>query len=212
MKKTLIMVLAGLAVSASTTVLANSELKGDPATGKTKSATCAACHGADGNSTNPEWPKLAGQSESYLFKQLKNFKAGQEAADGRYNASMAPMVAGLSEQDMADLAAYFAAQEPTPGEADQTMVELGRQVFKGGNNASGVAACAACHGPNGNGNPAAKFPMLSGQHAKYTVMQLEAFSKGQRANDAGQMMRNIASKMTDEEMAAVAEYISGLQP
>jgi cytochrome c553 len=211
MKKTLIMVLAGLAVSVSTNVLANSELKGDPATGKTKSATCAACHGADGNSTNPEWPKLAGQSESYLFKQLQNFKAGQDAPDGRYNASMAPMVAPLSEQDMADLAAYFASQTPKPGEADQTMVELGRQVFKGGNNASGVAACAACHGPNGNGNPAAKFPMLAGQHAKYTAMQLEAFSKSQRANDAGQMMRNIASKMTDEEMAAVSEYIAGLQ-
>lgn len=211
MKKTLITVLAGLAVSASTTVLANSELKGDPAVGKTKSATCAACHGADGNSTNPEWPKLAGQSESYLLKQLLNFKAGNDAADGRYNASMAPMVAPLSEQDMADLAAYYASQTPKAGEADQSMVELGRQVYKGGNNASGVAACAACHGPNGNGNPAAKFPMLAGQHAKYTSIQLEAFSKGQRANDAGQMMRNIASKMTDAEMAAVSEYIAGLQ-
>lgn len=211
MKKTLIMVLAGLAVSASTTVLANSELKGDPAAGKTKSATCAACHGADGNSTNPEWPKLAGQNESYLFKQLQNFKAGQDAPDGRYNASMAPMVAPLSEQDMADLAAYFASQTVKPGEADQTQVELGRQVYKGGNNASGVPACAACHGPNGNGNPAAKFPALAGQHATYTALQLEAFSKAQRANDAGQMMRNIASKMTDAEMAAVSEYIAGLQ-
>ncbi len=211
MKKTLIMVLAGLAVSASTTVLANSELKGDPAAGKARSATCAACHGADGNSTNPEWPKLAGQSESYLLKQLQNFKAGADAADGRYNASMAPMVAPLSEQDMADLAAYFASQVPKAGEADQALVELGKQVYKGGNNASGVAACAACHGPNGNGNPAAKFPMLAGQHSKYTTIQLEAFSKGQRTNDAGQMMRNIANKMTDAEMAAVAEYIAGLQ-
>lgn len=211
MKKTLIMVLAGLAVSASTGVLANTELKGDPAAGKAKSATCAACHGADGNSTNPEWPKLAGQGESYLFKQLKNFKAGKDAPDGRYDASMAPMVAPLSEQDMADLAAYYASQVATPGEADQTQVELGRQVFKGGNNASGVAACAACHSPTGGGNPAANFPALAGQHAKYTLMQLEAFSKNQRANDAGQMMRNIANKMTDAEMAAVAEYIAGLQ-
>ncbi|CAA6822038.1 MAG: Cytochrome c4 [uncultured Thiotrichaceae bacterium] len=214
MKKTLIMVLAGLAVSASTTVLANSaatELKGDPAKGKSLSATCAACHGADGNSTNPEWPKLAGQHESYLLKQLQNFKAGQDVEGGRYNASMAPMVAGLSNQDMADLAAYYSSQTAKQGEADQTMVELGRQIYKGGNNASGVAACAACHGPNGSGNPASKFPALAGQHAKYTAIQLEAFSKYQRANDAGQMMRNIADKMTDAEMAAVSEYISGLQ-
>ncbi|MEZ5476235.1 MAG: c-type cytochrome [Thiolinea sp.] len=178
MKKILIMALAGLAVSTSAAVMAAGELKGDPAAGKTKSATCAACHGADGNSTNPEWPKLAGQTETYLFKQLKNFKAGQDADGGRYNASMAPMVASLSEQDMADLAAYFSSQTAKPGSADETQVDLGRQVYKGGNNESGVPACAACHGPNGTGNPAAKFPALAGQHAKYTEIQLQAFGKG----------------------------------
>ena len=211
MKNVLIMALAGLAVSISTATLANGELKGDPVAGKTKSATCAACHGADGNSTNPEWPKLAGQSESYLYKQLANFKAEKGSDGSRYNASMAPMVASLNEQDMADLSAYFSSQESKPGAADQNMVELGRQIYKGGNNTSGVAACAACHGPNGGGNPAAKFPALAGQHAKYTEMQLLAFSKNTRANDAAEMMRNIAAKMSDEEMTAVSEYIAGLQ-
>ncbi|MGB0848543.1 MAG: c-type cytochrome [Thiolinea sp.] len=210
MKNTLIMALAGIAVSISTVTQA-SELKGDPAAGKAKSATCVACHGADGNSTNPEWPKLAGQSESYLLKQLMNFKAEKGSSNARSNASMAPMVAGLSDQDMADLSAYFASQEISPGAADQAMVELGRHIYKGGNNSSGVTACAACHGPNGAGNPAAKFPALAGQHAVYTEMQLQAFSKGTRANDPAQMMRDIAAKMTDAEMTAVSEYIAGLQ-
>ncbi len=212
MKNLLITVLTGLAISTSSAVwAADAALKGDPAAGKTKSATCAACHGADGNSTNAEWPKLAGQNEGYLYKQLINFKAGADAEGGRYNASMAPMVASLSEQDMADLAAYFSSQSSTPGQADQTKVSLGEQVYKGGNNASGIPACAACHGPNGAGNPAAKFPSLAGQHAKYTSIQLNAFRKSGRANDAGKMMRNVAIKMTDAEMEAVAEYISGLQ-
>ncbi|MEZ5480553.1 MAG: c-type cytochrome, partial [Thiolinea sp.] len=190
---------------------ADAELKGDAAAGQTKSATCAACHGMDGNSTNPEWPKLAGQHASYIAKQLENFKAGKDVEGGRFNASMAPMVAGLNEQDMADLAAYFSSQTTKPGEADQTKVALGEQVFKGGNNASGVVACAACHSPNGAGNPAAKFPSLAGQHATYTKNQLYAFRKGERANDAGKMMRNIAEKMSDAEIEAVAEYIAGLQ-
>ena len=211
MKKILIMALTSLAVSTATNAFAGEQLKGDPTAGKAKSATCAACHGADGNSSNPEWPKLAGQSESYLLKQLQNFKAEKDSDGSRYNASMAPMVAGLSNQDMADLAAYYASQETKPGSADQSLVELGRQVYKGGNNSSGVPACAACHGPNGGGNPMAKFPSLAGQHAKYTEIQLQAFSKGQRANDAGKMMRNIADKMTDAEMQAVSEYIAGLQ-
>jgi len=212
MKRTLIMALAGLAVSTSTALwAADGELKGDAAAGKTKSATCAACHGADGNSTNPEWPKLAGQAESYIFKQLVNFKAGKDVEGGRFNASMAPMVAGLTEQDMADLSAYFSSQAATPGKADQTKAALGEQLYKGGNNANGVPACAACHSPNGAGNPAAKFPSLAGQQVTYTKNQLNAFRKGERANDAGKMMRSIAEKLTDAEMDAVAEYVSGLQ-
>ncbi|PID50278.1 MAG: cytochrome c4 [Proteobacteria bacterium] len=209
MKKTLIIALAACAVGTSSAWATDAQapLKGDAAAGKSKSMTCAACHGADGNSSNPEWPSLAGQHESYLFKQLQDFKA-----ERRVNASMAPMVAPLTEQDMADLAAYFSSQPRKAGEADQTQVTLGEQIFKGGNNASGVAACAACHSPTGNGNPAANFPLLASTHPTYTSIQLNAFRKGERANDAGQMMRNVATKMTDAEIKAVSEYIAGLQP
>ncbi len=201
MKKLFLIALAGLSLSVAGSAFA----AGDKNAGKAKSAACAACHGMDGNSVNPEWPKLAGQNEQYLYKQLKNFKDGERA-----NATMAGMVAALSDQDMQDLAAFYASQAIKPGKADETKVSLGEKIYRGGNSASGVSACIACHGPTGAGNPAAKFPMLSAQHAKYTGIQLHAFRKGERANDAGQMMRNIASKMTDAEIDAVAEYIAGL--
>lgn len=178
---------------------------GDAAAGKAKAAACASCHGADGNSANPEWPKLAGQHDKYLAKQLANFKAGD-----RKNAMMAPMAMGLSEQDMADIAAYFASQTQNGGKADPALVAAGEKLYRGGNATSGVAACMACHGPNGMGNPQANFPRLSGQHAAYTVNQLKAFRAGERANDAGKMMQNVAARMTDEEMKAVATYIEGL--
>ena len=203
MKKVLTFVLTGLAISVAASAWAEG---GNAEAGKTKSATCAACHGADGNSVNPEWPKLAGQHPSYIAKHLANFKE-----DARVNPSMSPMAKPLSEQDMADLAAYFSSQAAKPGEADQTKVALGEQMYKGGNNATGVAACAACHGPTGAGNPASNFPSLSGQHATYIKNQLNAFRKGERANDAGKMMRNVAAKMTDAEIEAVAEYIAGLK-
>lgn len=203
MKKVLMLVLTSLAVSVTASVWAEG---GNADAGKTKSATCAACHGMDGNSVNPEWPKLAGQHESYIIKQLMNFKN-----DERVNATMAPMAKPLSDADMADLAAYFASQATKPGEADKSKVTLGEQVYKGGNNASGVAACAACHGPTGAGNPAANFPALNGQQTTYVKNQLNAFRKGERANDAGKMMRNVAAKMTDAEIEAVAEYIAGLK-
>lgn len=178
---------------------------GDAAAGKQKSATCVACHGADGNSANGEWPKLAGQNVKYLVKQLHEFKAGDRA-----NPIMSGMAAPLSDQDMADLAAYFSSQKVTPGEADPQMVEAGQALYKGGNLASGVSACMACHGPTGAGVPEAGFPSIAGQHAQYTETQLKAFRSMQRANDPGQMMRNIAMKMTDAEMKAVASYIQGL--
>lgn len=179
---------------------------GDAAVGKAKSATCAGCHGVDGNSANPEWPKLAGQHPNYLDKQLQDFKAGE----ARNNAMMAPMVASLSEQDMADLSAYFSAQSAQMGAADETLVELGEKIYRGGNPASGVASCIGCHGPRGNGNPAANFPSISGQHARYVELQLNAFKKGERANDAGKMMRNTAAKMTEAEIKAVSSYVQGL--
>ena len=178
---------------------------GDAAAGKQKSAACAACHGADGNSVNGEWPKLAGQNAKYLAKQLHEFKAGDRA-----NPIMSGMAAPLSDQDMADLAAYFSSQKVSPGEADPQLVEAGQALYKGGNLANGVSACMACHGPNGAGNPEAGFPSIAGQHAQYTETQLKAFRSMQRANDPGQMMRNIAIKMTDPEIKAVASYIQGL--
>jgi cytochrome c553 len=190
-----------LAGSAFTAVAA-----GDAAAGKAKSATCAGCHGVDGNSANPEWPKLAGQHAGYLEKQLHDFKAGTD----RNNAMMAPMVAPLSEQDMADLAAYYSEQNIQPGAADKSLVELGEKIYRGGNPATGVAACIGCHGPAGKGNPAANFPALSGQHAKYVENQLKLFASGERKNDAGKMMRNTAAGMSDEDMAAVASYVQGL--
>ena len=178
---------------------------GDAAAGKAKSAMCAGCHMADGNSVNGMWPKLAGQHESYVIKQLQDFKAGD-----RVDPTMQPMAAGLSEDDMANLAAFYSSQALKGGEADPALVEKGKEIFMSGNTASGVAACSACHAPNGVGNPAANFPSLQGQHADYTAKQLKDFRAGNRANDAGKMMQSVAAKMTDDEIAAVASYIQGL--
>ena len=201
MKKFIFAVVFGVAVSSSPLVFA----AGDISAGKTKSAVCAACHGADGNSPSDLYPKLAGQHASYLYKQLVEFKSGE-----RVNAIMAPMVANLSEQDMADLAAYFASKETSPGAVSEDLLELGKQIYRGGNSESGVPACMACHGPNGSGMPAAKWPKLSAQYRAYTESQLLAFANGERHNDPNGMMRDIASKLTEEEIKAVSAYVSGL--
>lgn len=185
---------------------ATAQAAGDPAAGQQKSATCAGCHGADGNSVNPEWPKLAGQHVKYVVKQLQNFKDMD-----RVNNLMNGLAAALSQEDMEDLAAYYESQALAPAQADPGLVELGKQVFRGGNLQTGLSACTGCHGPNGNGNPAAGFPSLAGQHAQYTETQLKSYRTAERANDPGQMMRNVASRMTDEEIKAVASYIQGLQ-
>ena len=185
--------------------LTQAQAAGDAAAGKAKSASCAGCHGADGNSVNPEWPNLAGQGDGYLAKQLHDFKGGL-----RENATMAPMAAPLTDEDMQDLAAYFSSQSGKQGAADKSLVDLGEKIYRGGNPSSGVAACLGCHGPAGAGNPAAKFPALSGQHAKYVENQLVAFKSGARGNDAGKMMRSVAGKMTEKEIQAVAAYVQGL--
>ncbi|CDI02805.1 MAG: c-type cytochrome [Candidatus Competibacter denitrificans] len=179
---------------------------GDATAGKAKSATCAACHNADGNSANPQYPKLAGQGADYLLKQLQDYKAGV-----RVNPIMAGMVAPLSPQDMEDLAAYFASQQVARAAADPALAPQGEALFRGGNLTSGVSACAACHGTVGAGNPLAKFPAIAAQHAEYLQLQLKAFRAMERTNDAGQMMRSIAAKMTDPEIKAVSSYIQGLQ-
>jgi len=178
---------------------------GDAGAGKTKSATCAGCHGMDGNSANPDWPNLAGQGAAYTEQQLKAFQAGK-----RQNATMAPMAAPLAEQDIADLAAFYSTQTVKVGAAEKSLVEDGQKIYRGGNPASGVAACIGCHGPAGKGNPAAKFPALSGQHAKYVETQLNAFKAEERDTDVARMMRNTASNMTEHEIKAVASYIQGL--
>jgi len=192
----------------STAVLANESAKtGDATKGKTASAICSACHGADGNSVNPDWPKLAGQGEAYIIKQLHDFRA-----DKRAEATMTPMAKAIaSDEDVLNLAAYFSGQKQSSGKADKNKVAAGEKIYRGGILASGVAACSGCHGPSGAGNPAAKFPRISGQHAKYIVKQLKAFRAGTRSNDNGKMMRNVAAKMSDAEIEAVAEYTSGLQ-
>ncbi len=178
---------------------------GDADAGKGKAAACGACHGADGNSLVPNFPKLAGQHAAYLSKQLKDFKSG-----ARKDPTMAPMAAPLSEQDIEDLAAFFASQPITPGKGNPELVELGEKLYRGGNVDTGVAACIACHGPNGAGNPAANYPKIGGQQAAYVVKALNDFKSGARSNDANQMMRSIASKMSTEEIKAVAEFIAGL--
>ena len=180
---------------------------GNAAAGKDKSAMCAGCHGADGNSPADAFPKLAGQHEGYLAKQLADFKAAKD----RNDPTMLGMVAALTEQDMADLSAFYAGQSVKAGIADEKQVALGKAIYQGGNMASGVPACMGCHAPNGAGNPGAKFPALQGQHAKYTAKQLVDFRDNKRKNDAGKMMRNVALRMTNEEIEAVSQYIAGLK-
>ncbi|RTZ74269.1 MAG: cytochrome c4 [Gammaproteobacteria bacterium] len=178
---------------------------GDAAAGKVKSAVCAACHGADGNSgANPLWPKLAGQHPEYIIKQLHDFKNNK-----RTDQTMAPMAAPLSEKEMADLAAYFSSQKRTIGEAAADKVELGEQIYRAGT-PNGVAACSGCHGPTGSGNGPAGFPGLNGQSAAYVAKQLKAFRDGTRTNDLNGMMRGVTTWMKDEEIEAVSQYIQRL--
>jgi len=178
---------------------------GDPVAGKKKAALCIGCHGVDGNSSNPDWPSLAGQGEGYLAKQIRDFKTGARK-DGTMNA----MVGGLTEADIANVSAYFASNKAKGGTATESSIEVGQKLYRAGDASRGIAACASCHGPTGAGNPAAKFPALAGQHAKYTMKALKDFSLSQRTNDPGSMMRVVAAKMKDSEMKAVSEYIAGL--
>jgi cytochrome c553 len=173
---------------------------------KIAAEVCAACHGPDGNSPLPENPKLAAQAADYIAKQLADYKAGKE----RKSPIMSPMAAPLSEADMRAVGAHYAVQKPRPGAArNKETVSLGQKLYRGGNPATGVPACSGCHGPDGAGIPA-QYPRLSGQHAQYTAAQLRAFRSVERSNDPNQMMRAIAARMSDQEIAAVADYISGL--
>lgn len=195
--------------------------KGDTAAGEAKAASCGACHGADGNSMAPTFPRLAGQGERYLYKQLQDFKAGR-----RLNPTMQGMAFGLQDQDMADIAAFYAKQTSGTGMAKADLAKKGEKLYRGGNPASGLAACAGCHNPAGKGVASAGFPRLGGQHADYVKAQLQAFRAAgrndtvadpalKRANDAakpGELgpMQMVAAKLSDAEIEALSSFISGL--
>jgi cytochrome c553 len=194
--------------------------KGDATAGQAKAGTCAACHGADGNSMAPTFPRLAGQNAKYTFKQLQEFKSAR-----RQNPTMQGMAAPLSEQDMADLAAFYAEQKPGTGMAKADLAKKGEKIYRGGNASTGLAACSGCHNPAGKGNAPAGFPQLAGQHADYIKSQLQAFRAAgrndavdaaqKRVNDAAKAgeqgpMQMVAAKLSDEEIAAVSSFISGL--
>jgi cbb3-type cytochrome c oxidase subunit III len=172
---------------------------------------CASCHGADGNSAGGAYPKLAGQHPEYLVKQLMDFKTQPGAKQpARNNAIMAAMAAPLSNQDMVNVAAYFAAQTPKPGYAhDKNTVPLGEKIYRAGVAERAVPACASCHGPTGQGIPV-QYPRLSGQWADYTVAQLTAFTQGPGARNNSDPMHTIASRLSDSDIKAVADYIAGL--
>lgn len=181
---------------------------GDPQAGAQKAAPCAACHGPKGNGNNPQWPKLAGQHATYLLRQLQNFKSGARA-----NPIMIGQAAALSEQDMKDLAVYYARQSAQAGVADEARVEAGKTLYFGGKPEEGVAACSGCHGPAGLGNAAAGYPRLSGQHAEYLASRLRAYRGGEAADTSrAQIMAGVAAGLEDGDIDALAGFITGLRP
>ena len=201
---------AVLAVSASAVAAGNAEA------GKTKASTCMACHGPDGNSPADTWPKLAGQMPEYITKQLKDFQLG-----ARSNEQMSPMAKPLSNQDIADLAAYFSSQQVKIGEGRPELLAQGQSIFyKGKGRPAVVAACTGCHGSTGGGKrdwnalyasaPTVLAPAIGSQQPAYIMRQLKAYRDGTRSNDVGRVMRNIAVRLDDNDIAAVAEYVATL--
>ena len=178
---------------------------GNVEAGRQKAATCVVCHGPDGNSNNPTWPNLAGQHAEYIRKQLEDYRSGH-----RKNDQMAPMAMVLSDQDIADLAAYYASLKPRIGHTRPENLEAGERLYRAGDVTMGLAACMACHGPAGTGNPAANYPRINAQHAEYTELQLKAFKAEERANDRNGIMRDIAGRMSNDSIEAVADYLQGL--
>ncbi|MGF6098211.1 c-type cytochrome [Pseudomonas sp. 18175] len=189
-------------------VAAEGPIKGDATAGQAKAAVCGACHGPDGNSPAPNFPKLAGQGERYLTKQMHDIKDGKRTV-----LEMTGLLTNLGDQDLADIAAYFASRKGSVGAADPKLVARGEKLFRGGNLEKGLPSCIGCHSPNGAGIAAAGFPHLSGQHATYIAKQLTDFRKEEagRNNDGDAMiMRSIARKLSDEDIAALSSYIQGL--
>ena len=191
---------AGIAQAAATAVV------GDAAAGQAKTAVCGACHGPDGNSMAPNFPKLAGQGDRYLLKQLHEIKDGK-----RQVLEMTGLLTNLNDQDLADIAAYYSSQKNSVGAADPALVARGEALFRGGDLQKGMPACTGCHSPDGQGNAAAGFPHLGGQHASYIEKQLTDFREGERTNDGDSMiMRGIAAKLSNKDIKALASYIQGL--
>ncbi len=178
----------------------------DIAAGKAKAALCAGCHGPDGNSINVIWPRLAGQQDSYIKKQLHDFKSGK-----RKDPTMTAMVASLNDTDIENLAAYFSSQKPKAAKFDASLVAKGQDIYRGGITDISVPACMGCHSPTGEGNGPAKFPRLKNQHPEYVVSQLKKFQDGTRQNDPNKMMRNLVKRMSDQEMKAVAAYVAAMK-
>jgi cytochrome c553 len=200
-------VIAGL-VLATTQIHAESLVDGSAEAGKARALTCTACHGPEGNSSNPMWPNIAGQNAPYLLAQLRAFKDGS-----RVDPLMSSQAMMLSDEDMANLAVYF---ESLPAAAqslaDESLLDRGEALYRGGNKGNEASACLACHGPTGRGNPAAKYPALRGQHATYTAKQLKAYADGERATDGKtHMMRNIAENLDKDDIAALSSYVQGLK-
>lgn len=189
-----------LFILACNTVLA----EGNPVAGKSKSLICSGCHLRDGNSTNQEYPILAGQGQDYIVKQLADFKSGVRKED-----HMSPIIEAVGVADFNDLAAYFSSQPRKQNpEASKTNSPLGKQLFQDGNKT--VSACAGCHGADAKGNPALKFPSLAGQHPDYIAKMLKDFRGAVRSNDKGALMRNIAKELSDTDIQALAAYISAI--
>ncbi len=199
MKYKICLIVLGFLLSGMVAAQSDAEL------GKSKSMSCAACHGPDGNSVNPQWPKIAGQSTQYIIKQLQHFKNNE-----RVNPLMNPQAAALSDDDMKHLAAYYESVVRSPSAADEKLVEAGEKLYRGGNAESGIPACISCHGPNGKGNPAAGFPNISYQHAPYLVERLKKYRSAAEAYAGVEIMNGIAAKLTDEEIEAVSSYMQGL--
>lgn len=180
---------------------------GDATAGQAKSATCGACHGADGNPASSQYPKLAGQHEDYTARQIALMKDNK-----RQNAVMMGFIASLTAQDEHDIGAYFASKASLPGVADTKLVELGQKYYRGGDGKDGVPACMACHGPDGRGNPGAGYPQLAGQYADYLSAKLKDFrdGKGFSDDDHGKIMVTVAKELNDQEISALASYLEGL--
>jgi len=208
MKKTIVSSIALLNMVLLFTLSGAVHAAGDAAAGKNKAMACGGCHGMDGNSMVPTFPKLAGQGEKYIAKQIADFKANTS----RQDAMMVGMVAALSEQDAMDIGAFYASQKlAAAAPADESKLASGREIYKGGNLQTGVPACQGCHGPNGAGNPGAGYPQLGGQYAVYTMKQLNAFKNGSRTNDDRKIMRDVLADMTAAEIEAVSQYIASLK-